>query len=289
MDSQTRAVDEQSRENSRGVIYLLTGPTHAVRLVVSLWSLRQHYVGPVTVFTTRSASHDVGRLCAQDDRLHIDHRLFDEIESPKNRSLLTKVAVLQATPYETTVFLDADTLIVGSIDDLFELREEALFGLTQFCNWTTQKRVIRKRIERWRDVRREGFNVPELIDSALLPAPAINVGVFAFRRDYISLNAWFDLTQAGAHTFICDEIAMQLLLSTLPHQLFDARFNRSPIHCPSHADTRIWHFHGNKHVNRKTSRDLWLPAYKAVLSENLGDIVSWTPGTDKRLARLLKT
>src|SRR5262245_60028928 len=68
----------------RGVIYLLTGPAHAVRLVVSLWSLRRHYQGPVTLFTTQPQSHVIGQRCQADDRLRVEHRQANEVSAPKN-------------------------------------------------------------------------------------------------------------------------------------------------------------------------------------------------------------
>ena len=147
---------------------------------------------------------------------------------------------------------------------------------------------------------KDRFNVFEVLNEEynyVIRRVAVRVNVMRYDGKFVEYQYVSEQASVGDirklnrkknFEFTDDEIAMQLLLSTLPHQLFDARFNRSPIHCPSQADTRIWHFHGNKHVNRKSSRDLWLPAYEAVLSENLGDIVSWTPGADKRLDRFLK-
>jgi hypothetical protein len=54
---------------NKGAIYLLTGPAHAVGMVVSLRSLRNHFDGPVTIFTAHPASHEVGQRRMADPRL----------------------------------------------------------------------------------------------------------------------------------------------------------------------------------------------------------------------------
>src|SRR5687767_15145988 len=100
-----------------GVVYLLTNPQLAARLVVSIYSLRKWYDGPVTVFTTRPESHEIGQLLADDKRLVVDHRTTSEAEARNTHiaAYLTKPAVLAESPYERTIFLDADTLVVGCL------------------------------------------------------------------------------------------------------------------------------------------------------------------------------
>lgn len=276
---------------SRGVIYLLTGPGHGARLIVSIWSLRRFYGGPITLFTTQPDSHRIGELCASDSRLRVDHRRFEQVKSKKNSSLLTKIAILPESPYDDAVFLDADTLVAGSIDELFEFPRNVQFNAVQFSGWHTAGKTMRKRIERWRDIDQNTFDkrwINELVDQSLVSRPAINVGVFGFKRDDSLLSLWHKLAQAGKQTFICDEIACQLLLPNHPHRILDSRFNFSPIHAGDPSDVRIWHFHGDKHLSNAKCRILWWPEYLRCLSENVAQLAEWSPGEDKHLASHLQ-
>jgi len=274
-----------------GIIYLLTGAAHAVRLAVSIWSLRKHYSGPVVVYSTQPESHQLCERMATDPRLGIEHRRLTEIASRKNSTFLTKVALTAHAPFEANLFLDADTLIVGDPAELLDFAPSTDFHATQFANWTTGTRIIRKRIERWRTIEQQCYPAAAyecLIADALKPAPAINVGVFAFRRGAPFLAEWSALATLGAETFICDEIAMQLLLNRCPHRIFDCRYNCSPTYAPRTNDTRIWHFHGEKHVSGPTCRTLWWPTFAACLQANVGGMVEWVPSGDKRLAKFLR-
>ncbi|NUQ65974.1 MAG: hypothetical protein HUU20_26230 [Pirellulales bacterium] len=272
---------------ANGIIYLLTGAAHGVRLVVSLWSLRQHYRGPVTLFTTRRASHVIAARCAADRRLRVEHRVFENAPTGRNADFLTKVAILPHSPYEITALVDADTLVSGDVSALFSLAETEGFCATQFADWDTRKRVIRRRLESWRKVGRdkaERKHVNGLVDAALEGQPAVNSGVFAYRRGAEIVGRWQDLAELGRSTFICDEIALQLLLPHYPHKLLDCRYNCSPVYGIRQDDARIWHFHGERHVRDARCRKIWLPAYQACLGEDVAGLARWTPGEDRRLA-----
>jgi hypothetical protein len=275
---------------NHGVIYLLTGPAHAARLVVSLRSLRDHYRGPVTVYTTQPESHEIGRRCAADARLDVEHRMASKVAVRRNGSFLTKLELLPQAPYEITAYLDADTMVVGDIADLFDIRPADQFCATQFSDWRSGDRVLRRRIERWRTIEQDRFDpqwFQRLIDDALQNHPAINTGVFAFRRGADVVEPWRELAMVGRRTFICDEIALQLLLHRHPHKLLDSRYNCSPIHVARRRDTRVWHFHGEKHFRREC-RPIWWPAYQRCIEENVAGLAEWTPAGDPHLKEHLE-
>lgn len=272
-----------------GVAYLLTGPSHAVRLVTSLLSLREHYQGSVHVFTTQAESHRIGREIAGDVRLDVRHFEFDQRYRGKNGSFLTKLDLLQTPPFERTAYLDADTLVVGDIAPLFEFMDGTQIVATQFAEWSSGRRPVKGRVERWRSLPQErflGFEWKTLIDSAVQSHPAVNGGVFAIRRGAELLRTWHELAILGRETFICDEIALQILLHHFPHQILDCRWNCSPQHARRRSDVRIWHLHGEKHL-RPAASSLWLPWYDRAISDNIGSIREWTPAGDRRLARFL--
>ena len=276
----------------RGVIYLLTGPSHGVRMVVSLWSLRAHFAGPITVYTTHPDSHEIGRQCAVDPRLKVEHRTCELISTRKNASFLTKVSLLPKAPYTTNLYLDADTIPAGDVSQLWEEAEQHEFCATRFSDWISTGRKMRKRIEQWRDFEQDRYDLAwleQLVDAALQPHPAVNGGIFAFQPTAKLLKPWFELAMTGKNHFICDEVALQLLLHHYPHGLVDCRFNCSPTFGKSCHDVRIWHFHGEKHIKRDNYRALWWPIYQECVINNVANINDWGPASDRRLAGYLRS
>lgn len=278
-----------TQREQQGVVYLLCGTAHAVRMLTSIWSLRKHYSGPIIVYTIGDDSHKIGKNLASEPRLDVEHRQFPRVMRRKNAAFLNKLAILQDPPFDMTVYLDADTLVTGSIQELFELPEGCDMVATQFSNWTTQRKTIRKRINSWKEISLEGKTkrrIDRLVRKGLQTRPAINGGVFGLRRNAEITPKWYDLALIGRKTFICDEIALQLLLHYHPHKLLDCRWNCSPIYAGKTKDVRIWHMHGSKHL-RSQAINLWWPAYQEILGENLGQICDWTPAGDGRLEQYL--
>lgn len=281
-----------ARPLTRGVVYLLTGVSHAVRLVVSLWSLRRFYSGPITLLTTQKESHAIGSRCAADARLGIDHRVIRAPKLKRNHSFLTKASYCLDAPYQANVHLDCDTLVTGDIEPLFDVGPEQPLIVTQFSDWSTAKPVIRKRIEAWRELSQDKMSqerYTEIIEKSLESQPAINTGVFGYYHRAPILPRWKEWTWVGRKTFICDEIALQILLPQFAHRTLDCRFNCSPVYRSNQEDVRVWHFHGKKHLRKELARQLWLPAYEEVCALNLAGILEWTPSKDQRLARFLKS
>lgn len=270
--------EKTSPTRSRGVVLLLTGPGHAVRLVVALHSLRKHWSGDITLFTTHPTSHEIGRLCAADSRLGVEHRTWQLYQSRRNASYLTKSYLPPEVPYDDCLFLDADTLVVGPLDEIWNGLAESSLVLTQFAHWTTEHRNIRRRIHSWSTIVHPNWRADErdrMIDTAKQRRPAVNVGVFAFRRETPILKRWGELASIGQRQFICDEIAMQLMLPELDAEVLDCRFNCSPVFARNTRDVRIWHFHGDKHLRRAEGRAIWLPAFSKCLQEDVASVKEW--------------
>ncbi len=287
--------------NSRGVIYLLTGVPHAVRLVVSLWNLRKHYDGEITVYTTQTESHEVGRLCAADGRLNVQHAMTSELDIPKNRQFITKVWLMPIAPYDVTLYLDCDTMPVAPVDVLLDLADEHEFCATQFSNWNSSGKIVRDRLKRWKgikgkdrpkdgdwptDVKWTQPQIDKMVDNAIGDRPSPNGGVFAARRDAAILEPWFELSMVGRQTFIADEVALHLVLPYYKHAVASGEYNCSPTHGKTIVEegrAKILHAHGEKHMKRDACRAFWLPAIQEILAENVADIKAWFPGKDTRL------
>lgn len=304
---------------THGVAYLLTGQAHAVRTLVSIVALRRNYSGPITLFTTREESHAIGELIARDRTLAVSHQVAHELVKVqrKNRQFVTKVSLMRKSPYDVTLYLDGDTLPIGDILPMIELAKELQFCASQFNRWTTAGKMMTKRLNRWKEEVATGDEmsiedsnrVRRLVDQAFYPPmPAINGGCFAARRDAEILKPWFDLCLMGQKTFICDEIALQMSLREYPSHIIEGgRFNCSAhlthytigeqhYNCPPGdftatpevVDPVVLHYHGEKHLNRESSRATWIPVYNVCLEHNYGNIRSWTPANDPSLIKMIE-
>ncbi|MCZ2344462.1 MAG: class I SAM-dependent methyltransferase [Bacteroidales bacterium] len=253
-------------ESPLTAVYLLTGVSHAARLVVSLVSLRRYHRGPIVLYTSQPESHRIGEQCAADLRLRVEHRVVSQPRLRRNATFVLKTQLPLVVPEETALFLDADTMVTGDLAPLAAKLDASAFVATQFANWRSTTRPIRKRVERWRTLAPQfepDAAWQRRMDRALEPHPAINSGVFAWRKGAPILEDWARLTRLGHRLFIPDEVALQILLPDYPHAILDQRFNCSPRFGAYQDDVRIWHFHGDRHEKPGPGRDRWFPEFQS--------------------------
>lgn len=267
----------------RGVIYFNMGTSCAVRMLVSLWSLRRFYQGPVTLISAGTESHPYCDRIAKS--LDAEVREWEpQVPPGRNSTFLVKTQVYTATPYETSILIDSDTLIRGPIDQLFSWTEESGLIVTQMADWTVDRRCMVKRINSWKEL------YPEWVAACLKSGPAINGGVMAFRRGTPLLADWYRLALPGRNTFIPDETCLQLLLPRYPHRVVPHFWNTSCVYGkPRDKNTRIIHYHGRKHCRRGLPHhaDLWTEAYSEVIRLDLAGVRSWQPAGDRMLKKYL--
>lgn len=284
---------------SNGVCYLFCGLPAAERLVVSLWSLRRFHDWPVTIF----ASPECMRVAEVIRGHFLGVAPIVPIESPlgiRHGHYLLKPLLASRTPYDRTLFLDADTLVVGPLDDLWTYREPII--LTSYGEWVTTGRRVSGRC-RWFAGRSPA--VDKLIERATTTTyPCLNTGVFLFDRGIPEIDLWHSLTEVGlgleagvpTHrpSHMTDEIAMQLLIAVLPQfdktadgcaslrwRVIGDRWNCSPMHGAEQDEARIWHCHGQKHLRKPEGRRLWEPAFREAYSANAGGLQEWAGRYDK--------
>jgi hypothetical protein len=265
---------------NQGVVYLNLGTRLMARLLVSLYSLRKHYGGRVCVIS----GQDEASIWAAGKILEVAGNLdimvvkgqFERLA--ENTAYVAKTRLHRFTPFDGNVLIDADTLVVGSIDELFPERDEVV--LTRFSNWSSNGQTISGRLVRV-------LHADELVAEQLRsPYPAINTGVIGFRRYTRPVEEWERLTALNPSTHLADEVVMQVLYSTFEHRVLDDRFNLSPLHGCHFQEPRIWHFHGDRHLLPESAK-VWLPAFREVWDANLAGIQGWAPGGDARLAEHL--
>ena len=268
----------------RGIIYLLAGDSYAELFCTSLWSLRTHgaYNGPVTVFAIDGQAGSIAHEIAEDKRLSLDVRVIDPVRVKRHQSYVTKPQLTRETPYKRTVFLDADTIVQGPLDELFLPQ----LAITQFCAWVSTGKIVGGRIRQW-------LGISPMLDALVERAvafhyPAINTGVFGFHKDFGGLPAWRSVTRQGAKRSFTDELAMQLLFPDWPDcQVLDDRFNKSVKFGSNLDQARVLHFHGRKHVRWDPGWEMWRPWFEAARVADAGGMLRWggrrDPGVRARL------
>jgi lipopolysaccharide biosynthesis glycosyltransferase len=278
---------------NRGVIYYNKGTKCLIRLLVSINSLRKHYTGPVTIISNGEESHRVCKQISEIAEYNLNYKEFDSSFIPEGSSTVFLETTLAHTytPYDITIWLDSDTLVRGSIDELFDLAEEHDMVVPHFAGWSTQKGNISKRIRYWEQW------YPNLIEDAINYGSAINCGVIAFKNSSEFMKNWYKHTLPGRDSFIPNETCMQVILPQYKHKLVEGKFNCSCKYGPVHdADTRVIHYHGRKHVRvpKEGSNkiqfggDLWVSEFEEVIKKNPIDITNYVPGDDKQLRQYLE-
>lgn len=135
----------------KGVIYVATGPDYRALAEASARSLRAVEPDlPVDLFTDAPEAAEAGLF----DAVH-------EIENPHRRS---KLDCMRLTRFERTLFLDADTLLLAPLGDLFDVLDRFELALAH-------------------DVRRDTELIRETAGGPTPYAfPQLNGGVVLYRR-----------------------------------------------------------------------------------------------------------
>jgi len=178
--------------------------------------------------------------------------------------LATKIKILELAPYDETFFLDADILVVGEIDDYFDMLSGRDFVFTNFAGWKSDGNIIGNRMRKW-----SADFTEEQIKKALAFGPAINVGTFAFRKGHSFLQRWADLTKIGTEQklFIPDEVIAQIMLPELNCHVAGPEWGVSVKFGRDMPNNRIIHYHGRKHAQADLPLcQLWKDMYWSIRS-----------------------
>lgn len=275
---------------SKGILYYMTGEKMAVRLAVSIHTLRQHYDGPVTIFSEGRLANQYTHAIGERYGCTVKEVQFNATDG-KNTTYLNACLCAQQSPYETTLWIDADTIICVDVQPLLDITEKHGFVLAAFSDWLSGSGQIRKRIENWR-----GILPDEWIDRALEPGrPAINCGVFGCRYDSRLVKDWHDLARKGQHTRIPDEVCCQIMMAQPQYNVtvVPQKWNCSCKYGQRWIDeARIVHYHGNKHC--RFHDDTGEPIHNCLLwYKHFQLLRQWWPvknyiGKDRQLNKNLK-
>lgn len=264
---------------NKGVIYYNTGLGCLTRLLVSIYSLRQHYDGPIAILSEGEDSKYYCKQIAEDLNCYVKDVKID-IPDGSQEAFIKKTLLYKHSPYFLSIFLDADTIVKGDITPLFEWATMHGFVATQFNNWTSKSKVIVDRINAWNKI------YPNRMEKAYEYGPAINAGCYAFRRDAKFLADWYSLTLPGRDIELPEETIMQLFLMDYPHYIAPQEYNCSCRYSnPRAKDVKVIHYHGKKHCSHDFCGDIWLDNYSKVKDANLGGVSDWGVRFDEGLTR----
>ena len=271
---------------TQGILYFNQGSKCMIRLLVSLYSLRRHYKGAVTLVQAGSAPGWFLEAVK-----HLDAEVLP-INTRSLPPLVYKARMQDITPYDVTMFIDADTVVNAPIDDYFKKIQEHTFCTGAFAGWKTTGGTISRRIKKFTPIARD------LVPAALRYGHAVNTGVFGFTKNATILEPWKQLTEEAWRTHcsrIPDEVACQMLLPEHKHWLAPVEWGVSVKYGTTKLeDAKIIHYHGRKHVHPFDLCSVWKQTYwemyhaltlaKPRLSSNLRQAHG-----DRRLNRYFKT
>lgn len=236
-------------------------------MLVSLQSLGKFYSGPVTI-----ASEDEPPDWFREISKTLGASII-RIAKTEEYVLAAKSRMWQFSPFDQTLFLDADTIVLGPIDEAFRAIERKGCIVTRFNDWHTHRGRMRARVEAWGKVDKAA------VQKAKGYQWAINTGVIGWARGSSVMPAYESMTRRGLAAGgipkkTLDEIAMQLVVPGLSHELLGKEWNISPVFGTLEGG-KIIHYHGHKHCRAGVNFEPWKDGYK--------ELVARFPGYRKEL------
>lgn len=241
------------QQAGRGCVFFNFGATYALRLLVSIHSLRRFYDGPVTVFLVKDATSDA--LKAAIESLGVDVRLFEHLSKSFDRHRL-----FYESPYVTTLTLDSDMIFCAPIDDLWEPLEQNGVLVTRFhapaygIDGTPERPGNHNRVALLASLKGilDGDVYDKAVHRLVHDGIDVNIGVLGISRTRgdAFLDDWAHHMERGrsAAPQLLDEMLVVALLGQHQHYLADEKWN-----CPADeffrrtnlADAKVIHYFGD--------------------------------------------
>jgi hypothetical protein len=267
---------------NQGVIYFNLGTKCILRLLVSLQSLRKHYAGAVAVLNAGEIEPwfeaEIIRLKA----------LPISIPNTGEKALVQKAGVWRYTPFEHTLFLDADTIVCQPINAAFDAIAKHGFVVNHFSEWRTDGRKIASRIRAWKPAIGAAG-----VAKALAYGPAVNTGIHGYHFKHPMLPRWYELTRRGCQlnctVRLVDELACQCLLPDHPQAGTLGNEWGASVRFGNPGAAVILHFHGQKHAGDWKACEYWKREYRELIatSPEAGRFGQGSELSDRRLDRWL--
>jgi lipopolysaccharide biosynthesis glycosyltransferase len=266
-------------EETKGVLLFNKGEKCIVRAIVALYTLREHWDGEVTFFLEDPYPKEFDQVCKYFN-VNVVH-----CDTNNNvKVLVRKTELFVNSPYDRTLWIDSDTIVVGKIKEMFDYLDDCDIAIPHFAGWTSSGGTIAGRIKKY-----IGICEQKYIDEALKDHPAINTGVVAYRKNLPFMKDWISLAQKGdGKMFIPDEVAFQVLYPSYSGvKIVPKKFNVSVRFGEDVEDKRIIHYHGQKHCLDFNLCNLWKSKFEEMRKNNIANINNFIQYADKRLVKYL--
>lgn len=262
---------------SQGVIFYNKGKKCIVRLILCINSLRRFYKGPITVVIE---GEQPPRLLEDLKNTFGCDFIFDS--NPNSATLIRKIEVSQKSPYDLTLFIDADMLVLGDVSEFFEKAKNHDLVASHFTDWRSDGGTIVRRIKRFEALK------PHYIEAAIKYGPAINTGIYAYPKNSPIWKEWWDIATWGENKgiYIPDEVGLQVIAPQYNVAVLPSKYNTSVVYGNHIEDKRVIHFHGRKHCKEFPLCELWIKEFVAACKTNLCHIREYV-GKDMGEKRLV--
>lgn len=257
---------------SRGILYHFTGMPSVVPLICSLLNLRKFYGGRVAIATIPELL-PITKQIASDPSLDceiVETYMFPRCVHPH---WVAKVFTYLASPFERTLYLDADTIVQKPcLHEFFRTEACVLtqangYGLADINGYG---RYGRQQLE---FALQHGPVFADLYAASLeANVKLINAGVLAFTRGDPILQRVHDLLIAVRRSHASDEHIFQLLMASMPHELWPQQYNWLPERDANVDNRLIYHFF-RKQWRKKFAHE-FQPYLDAAMEKNTGGIRS---------------
>lgn len=255
------------------MIYSLSGPASASQLVCSLWSLRQHYDGPVTVFVTPDARPLI-EMIRQDRRLRIEVQATQRFDDCPRPHWVTKAFTYVQSPYQFTIYLDADTLVLSDIHPMFGRFVVAKCNDLRILDKHQYPTSVRRQMFRFR---RLGPGFGRMLDDTYKANLHVaNNGVLAFQRDHPVVWRMHDMAMGFRQLRLHDELALNMILCHHNDvQRVDGRWNALARYQDGWPDVSVAHFHHKTFFQNSRGREMFSAHLRLAIEADVGGISTW--------------
>lgn len=203
---------------SKGVLYVAAGKGFTEMALASAQSVKSH--------SSRLKTH------LFTDQANISSKWVDSVSHIENPHARSKIDYLSKSPFDNTLFLDADTRVVKDISELFQLLDRFEIAIAH-----AQKRNHFPTTQSWKTQLPYAF-------------PQMNSGVILYKKTEATLKLWQDWQKSYHKTgFHKDQVTLRELLWTSDLKLYilppeyNIRFEKYlTVWTEKEADPKILHF-----------------------------------------------
>jgi hypothetical protein len=274
---------------TQGVIFYNEGTKLLPRLIVALHSIKKHYNGEIAIISIGKDSNQYCERIAPALGVKLISINQTGLSIEKHKCFLEKSKINELSPFDTTLFIDSDVVVLQPFNELFEEIEKNDFIVPQFSDWSTKTGVIESRISEWNNI------YPDDVKLALAERfPSVNVGVFGFTKNSELMKNWFPYTIKNYLANLPEEISCHLLLRKYKGKVVESKYNYSCKHDKG-PNPVIIHYHGRKHCRAENGKlkyngDKWVKEWQECTKINYADMTSWQLNIgDKALKEFVKT